>query len=64
MCRSILLTGQFLISSTTSLVKISEINDVIYYDLSDEEFTISPSVTITSPTENQNLGSSSSIDII
>ena len=50
--------------STTSLVKISEIDDVIYYDLSDEEFTISPSVTITSPTENQNLGSLSSIDII
>ena len=49
--------------SASCLVKVSEYDNDSYYDLNDEEFTIQPSVTITSPTENQNIGSLDSFEI-
>ena len=45
------------------LVRISEHNDSKYYDVSDSSFTIEPSVTITSPTDGQNLGSAQTITL-
>ena len=44
-------------------MRISEHNDSKYYDVSDSSFTIEPSVTITSPTDGQNLGSSQTITL-
>ena len=44
-------------------MRISEHNDSKYYDVSDSSFTIEPSVTITSPTDGQNLGSAQTITL-
>ena len=49
--------------SETCIIRISEIGSEFYFDISDEIFTIQPSITILSPTENENLGSNQTINI-
>ena len=49
--------------SESCLIKISERDNPEYFDVSDYVFTIEPSITITSPTEGQNIGSVNTINI-
>ena len=49
--------------SEACIVRISEVDNELYNDSSDQLFTIEPSITIISPNENQNLGSNSVVDI-
>ena len=49
--------------SELCLIKVSERNNPEYYDISDNVFTIEPSITITSPLESQNVGSVNTVNI-
>ena len=49
--------------SESCLIKVSERDNPEYYDISDYVFTIEPSITITSPTESQNVGSVDTVNI-
>ena len=45
------------------LVRISEQSSYVYNDISDSSFTIEPSVTITSPSNGDNIGSAETINL-
>ena len=49
--------------SELCLIKVSERDNPEYYDISDNVFTIEPSITITSPLESQNVGSVNTVNI-
>ena len=49
--------------SQSCLVKIYERDNPEYYDVSDYVFTIEPSISITSPQENENTGSANIVNI-
>ena len=49
--------------SELCLIKVSERDNPEYYDISDNVFTIEPSITITSPLESENVGSVNTVNI-
>ena len=49
--------------SEMCLIKVSELNNPEYFDVSDYVFSIEPSITITSPDEGQNIGSDDMVNI-